>query len=72
MNIRHWLALALLAACTVQAQEATTIRTLIDAGFDPESVKSAVAANDWALLRHSGLYSVQLQSPGAQQPVPAA
>jgi hypothetical protein len=51
----------------IQQAEATTIRTLIDAGHDPASVVSAVLANDWAALRHSGLFSVQLQTPGSGQ-----
>lgn len=45
-------------------REAQTIRTLIDAGHKPESVKAAVASRDWSLLEHSGLYSVQLQPAG--------
>lgn len=49
----------------IQTQEAQTIRALVDGGWDPESVKAAVAAQDWALLKHSGLTSVQLQPPGA-------
>lgn len=47
----------------IQAMEATTIRQLLDAGFKPDSIVAAVNANDWTLLVHSGLYSVQLQSP---------
>lgn len=49
----------------IQASEAATIRNLVDAGFTPDSSTAAVLANDWALLVHSGLYSVQLQRPGA-------
>lgn len=49
----------------VQAMKATTIRTLTDAGFTPESVISAVANEDMTLLIHSGLLPVQLQPPGA-------
>lgn len=55
-------------AANVQQTEASTIRILLDAGFTPDSVKAALAANDWSLLQHSGFYSVQLQSPGANQP----
>lgn len=55
----------------IQAAEATTIRTLLDAGFTPDSVQAAVMANDWSLLRHSGLYSVQLQAPGTGNSAPA-
>lgn len=44
--------------------------TLITAGFTAESVKSALAASDVTLLVHSGLVSVQLQTPGVQPAVP--
>jgi phage portal protein BeeE len=50
---------------SIQAAEAATIRQLLDAGFTPDSVTSAVLANDWSALTHSGLYSVQLQPIGA-------
>lgn len=43
--------------------ESQTIRTLGDAGYEPASILAAVAAGDWSLLKHSGLYSVQLQKP---------
>jgi phage portal protein BeeE len=52
-------------ASEVAAQEAQTIRTLVDAGYDPVSVVAAVKSADWSMLKHSGLYSVQLQAPGA-------
>lgn len=48
----------------IQAQEAQTIRTLIDAGYEADSIVAAIAAHDWRLLVHSGLFSVQLQAPG--------
>ncbi len=50
----------------IQQQTALTIRQLIDAGFDPSSVVSAVTAGDFRSLVHSGLYSVQLQPAGSQ------
>lgn len=46
---------------TIQQTEATTLRTLIDGGFSPDSVKAAVQNYDWGLLDHSGNLSVQLQ-----------
>jgi phage portal protein BeeE len=52
----------------VAANEATTLSTLISAGFTPESAVKAVNAGDMTLLKHSGLVSVQLQTPGAQTP----
>ncbi|MBX6382173.1 MAG: phage portal protein [Microbispora sp.] len=48
----------------IQAKQAQTIRQLVDAGYDPASVVAAVQAEDLSLLRHLGLYSVQLQPPG--------
>lgn len=55
-------------AATIQSTQATTIKAYIDAGFDPESVIAAVEAEDRSLLKHSGLYSVQLQPAGAITP----
>lgn len=45
----------------VQSKEAYTIRNLVDGGWDPESVKEAVSNHNWALLKHTGKLSVQLQ-----------
>lgn len=50
-------------AAIIQGREADTIRTLVDGGFEPESVKAAVAAKDFSLLVHTGLMSVQLLPP---------
>lgn len=56
----------------VAAKDAQIIRQLGDGGWDPESIKAAMAAGyDWSLLKHSGLVPVQLNPPGAGQ-VPAA
>lgn len=52
-------------AATIAETRARTIRSYIDAGYDPDSVVAAVEADDIRLLVHSGLYSVQLQKPGA-------
>lgn len=53
----------------IQAKDAQTIRTLIDAGYEPDAVIDAVRSGDYSRLagRHTGLFSVQLQAPGAQQ-----
>ncbi|WP_435643369.1 phage portal protein [Streptomyces sp. H49] len=51
-------------AADIQGVQARTIRTLVDAGYTPDSVRAAVAASDWSLLVHTGLFSVQLQPPG--------
>ena len=52
----------------IQGLESRTIRSYTDAGFTPESVVAAVAADDIRLLKHSGLFSVQLQPPGTTTP----
>nr|WP_237532577.1 phage portal protein [Streptomyces sp. SID8352] len=57
-------------AAEIQGVQSRTIRTLLDAGYTPESVTAAVNASDWNLLVHTGLFSVQLQRPGAGGPQP--
>ncbi|WP_199844194.1 hypothetical protein [Streptomyces sp. RTd22] len=52
-------------AAEIQGIQSRTIRALLDAGFTPESVVAAVEAEDYTLLVHTGLFSVQLQKPGA-------
>lgn len=54
----------------IMQQSASTIRSLVDAGYDPDSVIDAVEAGDLSRLtgKHSGLYSVQLQAPGTNSP----
>jgi len=59
-------------AADILYRDASTVRTLIDAGFEPDAVKDAVTAGDLSQLTHSGLYSVQLQKPGSTEPSPAA
>lgn len=49
----------------VLAQQAMTMRTLVDGGFVPGSVIAAVTSGDMSKLVHSGLLSVQTQAPGA-------
>lgn len=51
-------------AADIQGVQSRTIRTLVDAGYTPESVMAAVTSSDWSLLVHTGLFSVQLQAPG--------
>lgn len=55
-------------ATEIQGIQSRTIRTLLDAGFTADSVRQAVLAEDWDLLVHSGLFSVQLQKPGGTGP----
>lgn len=56
----------------ILAREAQTIRTLVDAGFEPDAVVAAVNANDVQRLKshHTGLFSVQLQPPMPNNPQP--
>lgn len=51
-------------AAEIALLQAQTIRQLTDGGYTAESVKAAVAAGDFSLLKHSGMYSVQLQPAG--------
>lgn len=55
-------------AADIAKTRASTINSYITAGYEPDSVVKAVEANDLRLLKHSGLYSVQLHQPGTQQP----
>jgi hypothetical protein len=50
--------------------KANAARTLIDAGYEPDSVTTAVDSGDLSTLKHTQLVSVQLQEPGAQPPAP--
>jgi hypothetical protein len=55
---------------TIRSTKAQTIRTLVDAGYDPDAAADFAQTGDEAMLmgKHSGLYSVQLQEPGAPTP----
>jgi len=57
----------------IQGTNAQAIKTLVDAGFTPESAVAAVTGHNLADLEHTGLYSVQLQPPmpeGQPEPEP--
>jgi len=58
----------------IQSKQAQTIRTLSDAGYIHDSIIAALVNEDWTLLKHSGLFSVQLIPPGqaGTAPNPAA
>lgn len=58
------------SAATVQSQQAATMRTLIDGGFEADAVVDAVVSGDLSRLsgKHTGLTPVQLQKPGAGSP----
>lgn len=51
----------------ISAIEAQMLRNLLDSGWTPETARAAVMAQDWSLLEHSGLFSVQLQPPNSGQ-----
>lgn len=55
-------------AAEIQHQRAQTVRTLLDAGYEADTVVPAVDNDDFTLLEHSGLFSVQLQPPGTTEP----
>lgn len=57
----------------VQSTTMATINAALAAGWTPESSLKSVLAQDLSQLQHSGLMSVQLQPPGAQDkgPTPA-
>jgi phage portal protein BeeE len=59
-------------AATIRQLNSTTAKTLVDSGYDPDSVIAAIAADDLGLLKHTGLVSVQLQPPGTQAAPEAA
>ena len=53
-----------LDAAEIRGKDAATMRTLVDGGFDPQSVIDAVTTGDMTRLAHTGTLSVQLQAPG--------
>lgn len=54
-------------AADIQNRQASTINSLIMSGFTPESAVAATDAEDWDLLSHTGLVSVQLLPPGYEK-----
>ncbi len=55
-------------AAEILQLNAATISSLVNAGYKPETVVSAVMSGDFARLTHTGLYSVQLQPPQTEVP----
>jgi phage portal protein BeeE len=53
-------------AAEIQSTQSQSIKALVEAGYTPETVVDAVISGDFSRLKHSGLYSVQLQPPGTQ------
>jgi hypothetical protein len=59
-------------AAQIRQTDASTMQTLINSGWEPDTARDALlAGGDWSMLVHSGLYSVQLQLPVPEQPEPA-
>lgn len=52
----------------IQQTQAATLKSLIDAGWKPESAAAFMQSGDLGKLVHTGLYSVQLQPPGVTMP----
>lgn len=50
----------------IKQANAITMRQLVESGYAPDTVTEAVVTGDFTKLRHSGLYSVQLQEAGAK------
>lgn len=52
-------------------EQAATVKSLVDAGYEPDAAIDAVEANDLTRLtgKHTGMFSVQLQPPGTRAPV---
>lgn len=59
-------------AAEINQIRANTIRSLVDGGYTPESAVKAVETGDFRLLKHTGLFSVQLQKPGAGDGAPTS
>lgn len=49
----------------VQSKQAQAIKSLTEAGYEPASVVAAINNDDMRLLKHTGVFSVQLQAPGS-------
>lgn len=56
----------------IKSREALTIESFIRGGFMPDSAVDAVTSGDFSRLKHTGLYSVQLQPANSQPAAPPA
>lgn len=56
-------------AAEIQKTQTSSINTLIIAGYEPDSVVEAVLSGDFSRLKHTGLFSVQLQPAGSLEPL---
>jgi phage portal protein BeeE len=57
-------------AAEIMSRKMLTIESGIRGGFVPESIVDAVASGDLRRLKHTGLFSVQLQPAGSDDPEP--
>jgi phage portal protein BeeE len=48
----------------VQQVQSQAMKTLVDGGWEPDSIVASVMSDDFSLLKHSGLPTVQVQSNG--------
>lgn len=55
-------------AADILSRQMLTIESGVRAGFKPETVIDAAVSGDLTRMQHTGLYSVQLQKPGANTP----
>jgi phage portal protein BeeE len=51
-------------------EQMLTIESGVRAGFEPQSIVGATVIGDLRRMTHTGLYSVQLQPPGTNEPGP--
>jgi phage portal protein BeeE len=56
----------------IRGIDASTMAKLIMNGYTPESIIVAIENEDWTQLKHTGLYSVQLQPPLTKEEAKAA
>lgn len=56
----------------IRGIDASTMAKLIMNGYTPESIVIAIENEDWSQLKHTGLYSVQLQPPLTKEEAKAA
>lgn len=51
----------------IQSKQAQAMRSLTEAGYRPDTVVQAIDNDDWTVLKHTGVFSVQLQPPNSGQ-----
>lgn len=56
----------------IRGIDASTMAKLIMNGYTPDSIIDAIVNEDWNALKHTGLYSVQLQPPLTKEEAQAA